>query len=186
MDIELEYFLGDYDDYRNDPDMFGPAQPVVSRPAPKPANRRSNVGDKLSAQKAAPPARNLPASRVAQARINAGGAAAQKAGSPNVPVKGKQPPEGRTPAGGAVAKDKIPVKAEDKPFEPSGYDKDLIELLHRDILMRNLNIHWNDIAGNADAKRLLDEAVVLPMLMPNFFTGIRRPWKGVLMVGPPG
>lgn len=44
----------------------------------------------------------------------------------------------------------------------------------------------NVFSGAADAKRLLEEAVVLPMLMPGFFTGIRRPWKGVLMFGPPG
>lgn len=37
-----------------------------------------------------------------------------------------------------------------------------------------------------EAKRLLEEAVVLPMWMPDYFKGIRRPWKGVLMVGPPG
>jgi SpoVK/Ycf46/Vps4 family AAA+-type ATPase len=40
--------------------------------------------------------------------------------------------------------------------------------------------------GLHDAKALLQEAVVLPLIMPDFFKGIRRPWKGVLMVGPPG
>jgi katanin p60 ATPase-containing subunit A1 len=28
-----------------------------------------------------------------------------------------------------------------------------------------------------DAKRLLEEAVVLPLWMPEYFQGIRRPWK---------
>ena len=44
----------------------------------------------------------------------------------------------------------------------------------------------DDIAGLKEAKRLLEEAVVLPLWMPQYFQGIRRPWKGVLMVGPPG
>lgn len=34
-----------------------------------------------------------------------------------------------------------------------------------------------DIADLDDAKKLLREAVVLPMWMPDFFKGIRRPWK---------
>ncbi|KAI3917528.1 hypothetical protein MKW98_021290 [Papaver atlanticum] len=34
-------------------------------------------------------------------------------------------------------------------------------------------------------KRLLEEAVVLPQWMPEYFRRISRPWKGVLMFGPP-
>ncbi|GLH05023.1 Spastin [Gryllus bimaculatus] len=75
---------------------------------------------------------------------------------------------------------------EEKRFEGSGYDRDLIDMLERDIVQKNPNIHWDDIADLHEAKRLLEEAVVLPMWMPDFFKGIRRPWKGVLMVGPPG
>uniref|UniRef100_A0A2K6G4P7 Multifunctional fusion protein n=1 Tax=Propithecus coquereli TaxID=379532 RepID=A0A2K6G4P7_PROCO len=71
-------------------------------------------------------------------------------------------------------------------FDGAGYDKDLIEALERDIVSRNPSIHWDDIADLEEAKKLLREAVVLPMWMPDFFKGIRRPWKGVLMVGPPG
>ena len=62
----------------------------------------------------------------------------------------------------------------------------MIDMLERDIVQKDPNIHWDDIADLHEAKRLLEEAVVLPMWMPDFFKGIRRPWKGVLMVGPPG
>ncbi|XP_064131358.1 katanin p60 ATPase-containing subunit A-like 1 isoform X2 [Loxodonta africana] len=71
-------------------------------------------------------------------------------------------------------------------FDGGGYDKDLVDALERDIVSRNPGIHWDDIADLEEAKKLLREAVVLPMWMPDFFKGIRRPWKGVLMVGPPG
>lgn len=77
-------------------------------------------------------------------------------------------------------------KAQEKKFESPGMNKDLIDALERDIVQRDPNVKWDDIAGCDDAKKLLKEAVVLPMIMPEFFRGIRRPYRGVLMVGPPG
>ena len=41
------------------------------------------------------------------------------------------------------------------------------------------------IADLEEPKQLLQEAVVLPMWLPDYFQGIRRPWKGILMFGPP-
>lgn len=38
-------------------------------------------------------------------------------------------------------------------------------------------VRWDEIAGLHDAKRVLQEATVLPLIMPDFFTGIRRPVK---------
>lgn len=75
---------------------------------------------------------------------------------------------------------------EERRFEGQGMDSDLVDLLERDIISKNPDTHWDDIADLHEAKRLLEEAVVLPMWMPDFFKGIRRPWRGVLMVGPPG
>ncbi|KAL1417151.1 hypothetical protein MTO96_000634 [Rhipicephalus appendiculatus] len=78
------------------------------------------------------------------------------------------------------------AEQQEKKFDSIGYDHELVELLERDILQRNPSVRWDDIADLHEAKKLLEEAVVLPMWMPDFFKGIRRPWKGVLMVGPPG
>uniref|UniRef100_A0A3P8V2Y9 Katanin catalytic subunit A1 n=1 Tax=Cynoglossus semilaevis TaxID=244447 RepID=A0A3P8V2Y9_CYNSE len=70
----------------------------------------------------------------------------------------------------------LPGDAERK-FDGTGYDSDLVDMLERDIVSRNPSVHWGDIADLEDAKKLLREAVVLPMWMPDFFKGIRRPWK---------
>ncbi|KAH8291980.1 hypothetical protein KR054_002858, partial [Drosophila jambulina] len=76
---------------------------------------------------------------------------------------------------------------EEKKFQPNNHiEAELVDILERDILQKDPKVRWSDIADLHDAKRLLEEAVVLPMLMPDYFKGIRRPWKGVLMVGPPG
>ncbi|KAL6497055.1 Katanin p60 ATPase-containing subunit A1 [Orobanche gracilis] len=67
-----------------------------------------------------------------------------------------------------------------------GPDADLAAMLERDVLDSSPGVRWDDVAGLSEAKRLLEEAVVLPLWMPEYFQGIRRPWKGVLMFGPPG
>uniref|UniRef100_A0AAG5CUD8 Katanin p60 ATPase-containing subunit A1 n=1 Tax=Anopheles atroparvus TaxID=41427 RepID=A0AAG5CUD8_ANOAO len=82
-----------------------------------------------------------------------------------------------------------PVKRVDKSksmFNAIGYEPHLIDTLEKDMLQKNPNVQWNDVAGLNEAKAILQEAVVLPVILPDFFRGIRRPWKGVLMVGPPG
>jgi len=45
----------------------------------------------------------------------------------------------------------------------------LFSFIERDIVQKNPNIRWSDIAELDEAKRLLEEAVVLPMWMPDFF-----------------
>ncbi|XP_024030465.1 katanin p60 ATPase-containing subunit A1 [Morus notabilis] len=73
-----------------------------------------------------------------------------------------------------------------KKREYEGPDPDLAAMLERDVLETSPGVRWDDVAGLTEAKRLLEEAVVLPLWMPEYFQGIRRPWKGVLMFGPPG
>ena len=47
-------------------------------------------------------------------------------------------------------------------------------------------MRFSDIVGLTEAKRLLKEAVLMPMKYPHFFQGILEPWKGILLFGPPG
>jgi len=70
--------------------------------------------------------------------------------------------------------------------EGNGPDTELIEMVEREVVDMNPNVSFDDIAELEIAKRALTEAVVLPLLMPDFFVGLRRPWKGVLLYGPPG
>ena len=155
-----------------DPDVWPPPTPVERDRQPvRQVNRRPEVRPiqpkkapvvvKAGGAKNQPPQRSAPSGRGGDRRETAGGKNGGK-------EQRKVNPH-----------DEKPV---DCKFDPSGYDKDLVESLERDILSRNPNVHWGNIAGLSEAKRLLEEAVVLPVLMPEYFKGIRRPWKGVLMV----
>ncbi|KAK7862339.1 hypothetical protein R5R35_005229 [Gryllus longicercus] len=79
-----------------------------------------------------------------------------------------------------------PKSEPERVFRAAGWDPIMTQQLEREIVQRNLKVRWDEIAGLQNAKTILQEAMVLPALMPEFFKGIRRPWKGILMVGPPG
>ncbi|GJP50475.1 hypothetical protein CLOM_g9606 [Closterium sp. NIES-68] len=70
-----------------------------------------------------------------------------------------------------------------------GDDDDAAKLrsgLNSAIVREKPNIKWSDVAGLEGAKQALQEAVILPVKFPQFFTGKRRPWRAFLLYGPPG
>lgn len=67
-----------------------------------------------------------------------------------------------------------------------GIDEKLIEMIRNEIMDSGALVTWDDVAGLEHAKKIIKEIVVLPMLRPDIFTGLRRPPKGMLLFGPPG
>ena len=113
--------------------------------------------------------------------------------SPPKPVNRPQPPKNRDPPKGDPKKNNPPIKKEPKKSyleflypDGKGPDSELIEMLEREVVDTNPHVSFDDIAELDQAKQALQEAALLPLIIPNFFTGLRRPWKGVLLYGPPG
>lgn len=79
-----------------------------------------------------------------------------------------------------------------KKVEEGKNDKDddanagLKKSLESAIITEKPNVAWTDVAGLANAKQILQEAVILPTRFPELFVGKVRPWKGILLYGPPG
>jgi len=66
-------------------------------------------------------------------------------------------------------------------------EKDEIEeAISEIIVVEKPNVKMKDVAGLAEAKRALREAIILPMKRPDLFKGARNPWRGILLFGAPG
>ncbi|BBN04613.1 katanin p60 ATPase-containing subunit A1 [Marchantia polymorpha subsp. ruderalis] len=63
---------------------------------------------------------------------------------------------------------------------------ELAQSITRDIVRDTSDVRWDSIKGLENAKRLMKEAVVMPIKYPQYFKGLLSPWKGILLFGPPG
>lgn len=163
-----------------DRDRFGPPEgPQIPTALRQPASSgapATNAAAAVSSSYAA-----VGATRFSRTPSNTGPGAAvtgrragpsrQGAGGPAAGVPGRGKPKGKA----AIAR-----------FTGRAGEEELVQLIEADMHVGKLPVSWDDIAGLDEAKRLLEEAVVYPVLMPDYYQGIRRPWKGVLMYGPPG
>ncbi|CAA6669836.1 unnamed protein product [Spirodela intermedia] len=94
---------------------------------------------------------------------------------------------GPTSNGGAAVATRPKTKPKDG--DDGGEDPEQSKLragLNSAIIREKPNVKWNDVAGLESAKQALQEAVILPVKFPQFFTGKRRPWRAFLLYGPPG
>ena len=55
-----------------------------------------------------------------------------------------------------------------------------------EIMVANPGVKFSDIIGMQEMKKILYEIIIVPSIRPDFFTGIRKPQRGILLFGPPG
>jgi katanin p60 ATPase-containing subunit A1 len=162
--------------------------PPSSHPLPaRPPNRRSPAGQEPSASKCH---------------------SKRASGSPDAPAAGPVPSVVEPLEGVSVTGTSVRTAFAARPSQDEGTDSGdcssqplrplppelsqdpelrlLASVITRDILVTSPMVKWEDIVGLGEAKRLLQEAVVMPVLFPQIFTGILSPWSGILLVGPPG
>ncbi|CAM6090201.1 unnamed protein product [Calypogeia fissa] len=195
---------GGNDGFGDDPDVWRP--PTRDAPMQYGSRRPTRAGQLAAAAQARKMAQDgekaAPWVRGREVGLKSGAGKGSKSVSSSTVTKGScgttqggsraAPKEAaRKSSGRSTPNKRESVSSEDESSKPrklkyEGPDPELAAMLERDVLETSPGVRWEHIAGLTEAKRLLEEAVVLPLWMPEYFQGIRRPWKGVLMFGPPG
>ena len=93
--------------------------------------------------------------------------------------------EKKTESSGDAKKDGD-TPAGDEKKETDEETKKLRGALASAIVSEKPNVQWDDVAGLEGAKESLKETVIMPVLFPQLFVGERKPFKGILLFGPPG
>lgn len=65
--------------------------------------------------------------------------------------------------------------------------KKLQQMISDTILTEKPDVKMSEVAGLAEAKQAIDDAIIAPMKHPELFKGkARQPWRGILFYGPAG
>lgn len=161
-------------------------KPRLTKPNPKASSSQPSRKSNLLPQKDD----GRPPPRVIKPKI--GGSA-----RPN-PIESPEPPQEQptqqsqqTPAKQKKKEENLPADVrlmKPIPLQLRADFGDLTSVIARDIYIDNPGVNWSDIVGLTETKRVLREAVVMPLKFPQLFEGkkLLRPWRGVLLHGPPG
>ncbi|OAD55176.1 Katanin p60 ATPase-containing subunit A-like 2, partial [Eufriesea mexicana] len=77
-------------------------------------------------------------------------------------------------------------KCIEKLYSANSELRKIAEDVSNEIVLNNLNVHWDDVIGLEQCKNAVKEAIVYPLKYPIFFAKLFSPWKGILLYGPPG
>ena len=75
---------------------------------------------------------------------------------------------------------------EELPESLETFELPFIERVCNEVVSSGGPVHWDDIAGCKETKKIISEVILLPIINPKLFTGVLTPPRGILLFGPPG